>query len=147
MTEFTRPSVKTTAGWSPAYSTRFTDQRPTLPPPGCLINDTQLGDFPGGPAAQTPPNTGAQGHPPGQGTSSHMPQLKTPSAATKTLCNHINKFLKRNTQLVPRRNPRLSPAQPRLPFQSPLNLLLLRELTLDTLIPPPPPLPRPGTSY
>ena len=90
------------------------------------------------------PTQGPRADPPGQGTRSHTPQLKIPSATTKTWSNQINKFLKRNTQLIPRRNPRLSPDQPRLPFQSPLNLLLLRELTLDMLIPPPPPPPRWG---
>ena len=35
------------------------------------------------------PNAGGPGSIPGQGTRSHMPQLKIPHAATKTWCSHI----------------------------------------------------------
>ena len=40
------------------------------------------------------PNAGAQGSIPGQGTRSHMPQLKIPCAATKTWHSQINKYFK-----------------------------------------------------
>ena len=44
------------------------------------------GDFPGGPVAKPPPaaNAGGPGSIPGQGTRSHMLQLKIPHAVTKT---------------------------------------------------------------
>ena len=43
-----------------------------------------FGDFPGGPVAKTPPsNAGGPGLIPGQGTRSHVPQLKILRAATK----------------------------------------------------------------
>ena len=56
------------------------------------------GGFPGDPVAKTAfPMQGAQGLIPGQGTRSHMPQLrvhmpqlKILSATTKTWCNQIN---------------------------------------------------------
>ena len=38
------------------------------------------------------PNAGGPGSIPGQGTRSCMPQLKIPSAATKTQCSQINKY-------------------------------------------------------
>ena len=40
-------------------------------------NRRRTWDFPGGPAARTPAtNTGGRGSIPGQGTGSHMPQLR-----------------------------------------------------------------------
>ena len=42
-------------------------------------------DFPGGPVAETPcTNAGGLGSIPGQGTRSHMLQLRIPNATTKT---------------------------------------------------------------
>ena len=43
------------------------------------------------------PNAGGPGSIPGQGTRSHMPQLKVPHAATKTRCGQI--FIYRLVQL------------------------------------------------
>ena len=40
-------------------------------------------------------NAGGSGSIPGQGTKSHMPQLKTLCAATKTQCSQINKIFKK----------------------------------------------------
>ena len=44
------------------------------------------------------PNAGGPGSIPGQGTRSHMSQLKTPHALTKTRCSQINKYLKQKNK-------------------------------------------------
>ena len=58
----------------------------------CSFKVVSFWDFPGGPVAKTP---GSQfrgpGFKPGQGTSSHMPRLKIPHAATKTQCSKLGK--------------------------------------------------------
>ena len=41
------------------------------------------------------PNARGLGSIPGQGTRSHMPQLKILHAATKTQCSQINKYVKK----------------------------------------------------
>ena len=49
------------------------------------MQEVWVGDFPGAPVANTPaPSAGDPGSIPGQGTRSHMLQLKTLHAATKT---------------------------------------------------------------
>ena len=51
-------------------------------------------DFPGGPVAKTP-NAGGLGLIPGQGTRSHILQLKILHAATNSCCCQINKLKKK----------------------------------------------------
>ena len=51
-----------------------------------------MGDITGGPVAKTPhSNGGGPGSTLGQGTRTHMPQLKIAHAATKTQHSQINK--------------------------------------------------------
>ena len=60
------------------------------------------GNFPGDPVAKTPNSQWGQSLIPGQGTRSHMAQLKLlhaarkiPSAAIKAWCSRISKYLKK----------------------------------------------------
>ena len=52
-------------------------------------------DFPGSPVAKTPPTPSAEGPGwiPGQGTRSHIPQLKVPRATTKTRSTQRSKYI------------------------------------------------------
>ena len=52
-------------------------------------------DFLGGPVVKNPPaNAGDTGSIPGQGTRSHMPQLKTLCATAKTQHSQLNEYSK-----------------------------------------------------
>ena len=53
------------------------------------MKSKSLRDFPGGPVAKT---LSSQCRGPGQGTGSHMLQIKISCAATKTQCSQINIF-------------------------------------------------------
>ena len=58
----------------------------------------QYRNFPGGPVAKThTPNAEDLGLIPGQGTRSHMPQLRSKilSASNKTQCSQINELIKK----------------------------------------------------
>ena len=80
--------------WLKEMDVDFTD-----PKMGC--QRPLLGDVPDGPVAKTP-NAGGPGSIPGQEARSHglqlwvrKPELKSPRAATKTLCSQINIFKKK----------------------------------------------------
>ena len=73
-------------------------------------------DFPGGPVVKTlSSQCRGQSSMPGEGTRSHMPQLKISCAATKTQHSQINTFRKKNCmlcahshRLIPMRLPQVS---------------------------------------
>ena len=58
------------------------------------IRRTKLGDFPGGPVAETPCcRCRESGSIPGEGARSHMLQLKILHITAKTQCSQINKYI------------------------------------------------------
>ena len=58
----------------------------------CLAKESLVGDFPDGPAAKTVcPRAAGPGSIPGQGTRSHVPQLKIQHATAKTWHSQISK--------------------------------------------------------
>ena len=69
---------------------------PSLPAINIRKKDLLAWDFPGGPVVKTlsSPCRG-QGSVPGEGTRSHMPQLKISCATTKTKHSQINTFFKK----------------------------------------------------
>ena len=74
---------------SKKLETAQTDMRNRRRDPG---DQVIMQDFPGGPVAKTPHSQcRGPGFIPGQGTGSHMPQLKIPCATMKTQCSAINK--------------------------------------------------------